>query len=253
LSTSSNIWIQCAGDSRVAALRVDAWRVVESQHQISTRKLVDSDAEQQMLEQLIDNAKPPERTRGALHYLLFTPFRYPPLRYGSRFGSRREPGIWYGAEVLRTAFAEVAYYRLLFLEGTTADLGLLQTELTSFRALVKTERGIDLTNDPFTKFTNELRSKTSYDASQALGSAMRNAGVEAFRYVSARDEEAGICVAVLSPAAFGRRVPRQLETWHCVATRARVEFVRRDYFAREAWQFERAAYLLDGVLPSPAV
>jgi len=29
---------------------VEPWRVVEAQHQVSTRKLVDSDAEQQVLE-----------------------------------------------------------------------------------------------------------------------------------------------------------------------------------------------------------
>jgi hypothetical protein len=172
----SNIWIQCAGDSNTRELRLDPWRVVESQHQISTRKLVDSDAEQQLLEQLIDAAKPPERTRGRLHYLLFTPFRYPPLRYGSRFGARHEPGIWYGSEMLRTAFAEVAYYRLLFLEGTAADLGLLQTELTAFRASVRTQRGIDLTAEPFAEFESVLASPVSYAETQALGAAMRECG-----------------------------------------------------------------------------
>src|SRR5260370_1119544 len=84
----------------------------------------------------------PRRAAGAgLDSLLFTPFRYPPLRHGSRFGSRYERGIWYGAETLRTAFAEVAYYRLLFLEGTEADLGLLQTDLSAFSVRVRTHRG----------------------------------------------------------------------------------------------------------------
>jgi hypothetical protein len=250
--TLSNIWIQCAGDSSTRELRLEPWRVVESQHQISTRKLVDSDAEQQLLEQLIDAAKPPERTHGPLHYLLFTPFRYPPLRYGSRFGSRHQPGIWYGSETLRTAFAEVAYYRLLFLEGTAADLGLLQTELTAFRAAVRTQRGIDLTAEPFARFESVLASPVSYTDTQALGTAMREAGVEAFRYRSARDAERGVNVGVMVAAAFGRRVPRDLETWHCTATRELVELVRRDYFARAAFNFNRDEFLVDGALPSPA-
>jgi hypothetical protein len=249
----SNIWIQCAGDSNTRTLRLEPWRVVESQHQISTRKLVDSDAEQQLLEQLIDAAKPPERTRGRLHYLLFTPFRYPPLKYGSRFGSRHEPGIWYGSETLRTAFAEVAYYRLLFLEGTAADLGLLQTELTAFRAAVRTQRGIDLTADPFAQFESVLASPVSYAETQGLGAAMRDAGVEAFRYRSARDVGKGVNVGVIMPAAFGRRAPRELETWHCTDTRDVVEVVRRDYFARAAFDFSRGEFLVDGTLPSPAV
>lgn len=244
--------MQCAGDSRLRALRLEPWRVVESQHQVSTRKLVDSDAEQQLLEQLIEAAKPREQTRGRMHYLLFTPFRYPPLRYGSRFGTRFESGIWYGSETLRTAFAEVSYYRLLFLEGSAADLGLVQTELTAFRAGVRTTRGIDLTLKPFREHEPVLASPVSYRETQALGGAMRGAHVEAFRYRSARDAERGVNVGVLVPAAFGRRQPRGLETWHCAATRARVELVKRDYFTRDAFAFERAEFLVEGVLPLPA-
>ena len=91
---SSSIWTQCAGDSRQRPLRLSAWRVVEAQHQVSTRKLVDTLEEQSLLEDLIDAAKPPDPTQGRLHYLLSTPFRYPPLRHGSRFGTRHEPGLW---------------------------------------------------------------------------------------------------------------------------------------------------------------
>src|SRR5207245_1032206 len=101
---------------------------VEAQHQVSTRKLVDTLEEQALLEELIDRAKPPDSTRGRLHYLLSTPFRYPPLRHGSRFATRQERSLWYGSETRRTAFAEVAYYRLVFLEGTRADLGAVSTQ-----------------------------------------------------------------------------------------------------------------------------
>ena len=128
---SSSIWTQCAGDSELRPLRLSPWRAVEAQHQVSTRKLVDTLEEQQLLEELIDASKPPDATRGRLHYLLATPFRYPPLRHGSRFGTRQERGIWYGAETRRTLFAEVAYYRLIFLEGTRADLGAVVTQLTA--------------------------------------------------------------------------------------------------------------------------
>src|SRR5215208_6155464 len=106
---SSSIWTQCAGDSELRPLRLTPWRAVEAQHQVSTRKLVDSVEEQHLLEDLIDRAKPPDRTAGRVHYLLATPFRYPPLRHGSRFGTRFERGLWYGAESPRTMFAEVAY------------------------------------------------------------------------------------------------------------------------------------------------
>jgi hypothetical protein len=183
---------------------------------------------------------------------LFTSFRYPPLRHGSRFGSRHERGIWYGSETLRAALAEVAYYRLLFLEGTQADLAPLDADLSAFDVRVKTQRGIDLTAKPFDCWRSELASKTSYAATQSLGSAMREAGVEAFRYVSARDAAGGINVGVFAPSAFAARRPRRLQAWHSVATRDVVEFSKRDYFSREVHRFPREQFLVRGSLPSPA-
>lgn len=248
---SSSIWTACAGGSELRPLAVEAWRVVEAQHQIATRRLVATDAEQQVLEELIERMKPPEPTRGRLHYLLFTPFRYPPLRHGSRFGRRTERGIWYGSERLDTAFAEVAYYRLLFLEGTAADLGVVDTALTAFRIALKTDAGVDLTIAPFAAYDAELANPASYGASQPVGSAMRDTGVQAFRYRSARDTQGGTNIGAFDPHVFGRRQPRDLQTWHCTATRARVEVLRRDYFRRSSLTFERAQFLVNDLLPPP--
>lgn len=250
---SSTIWTQSAGGSELRRLALKPWRVVEAQHLIATRKLVDSDAEQALLEEMLERHKPPVPDSPRLHYLLFTPFRYPPLRRGSRFGTRWERGVWYGSEQLRSAFAEVAYYRLLFLEGTAADLGLVEADLTAFRATVKTGRGIDLTREPFDRWRAELMSKTSYAATQALGTAMREAGVEAFRYRSARDVAGGVNVGVFTPRAFASTRPHDLETWHASATRLSVEISRRDYFVRESHRFPREDFLVRGALPKPAV
>jgi len=249
---SSSIWTQCAGDSRLRPLRVDAWRVVEAQHQVSTRKLVDTAAEQSLLEDLIEGVKPPDRTGGALHYLLSTPFRYPPLRHGSRFGARHQPSLWYGSERVDTALAEVAYYRLVFLEGTSAALDVLTTTLTAFRARASSDRGVDLAAPPFDAHRASIVSPTHYDATQALGDAMRAAGVELFRFPSARAPN-GINVGAFSPAVFARAKPRAFETWHCVASRALVELSKRDYFARGSITFAREQFLVDGVLPTPAI
>ena len=249
---SSSIWTQCAGASRIRPLQRAPWRAVEAQHQISTRKLVDSLEEQALLEQLIETAKPPDRTRGRLHVLLATPFRYPPLRHGSRFGRRHEPGIWYGSEARRTLFAEVAYYRLVFLEGTRADLDGVTTTHTAFRVSMRTVRGVDLTAPPFDRHRAAIASRSEYEASQALGAAMRDAGVEAIRFPSARDAEGGVNVAAFSPAAFGTATPRDLETWHCTATRELVELVRHDYFAPRSFTFFRETFLVEGRLPAPA-
>lgn len=250
---SSSIWTGCAGTSEIRPLALDPWRVVESQHQIATRRLVDDDEEQEVLEELLERSKPPRTDGTRLHYLLFTPFRYPPLRHGSRFGGRHERGIWYGAEERRTAFAEVAYHRLLFLEGTDADLGTLEVDLTAFRARVRTACGIDLTRPPFDRFRATLASKWSYRATQPLGTAMREAGVEAFRFPSARDVLGGTNVAVFAPQAFAARRPHALESWHCVAGRDAVEFSKRDYFARPRHRFPRGDFLVRGELPSPGI
>ena len=250
---SSSIWTRCAGDSEIRPLHNSPWRVVEAQHQVSTRKLVDSAEEQALLEDLIDRVKPPDATGGRLHYLLFTPFRYPPLAHGSRFSGRHERGIWYGSVERRSAFAEVAYYRLLFLEGTQASLGTVTTALTAFTARVRTLRGVDLVAPPFDAYRRAIASPTSYASSQALGGAMRGAGVEAFRYPSARDTEGGINVGVFVASVFGNTKPKSLETWHCSTTRERVEITQGDYFKRDRFAFPRAQFLVKGILPAPAI
>lgn len=250
---SSSIWTRCAGDSELRLLHVAPWRVVEAQHQVSTRKLVDSVEEQALLEEMIDRVKPPDQTSGRLHYLLFTPFRYPPLPHGSRFGRRHERGIWYGSLERRSAFAEVAYYRLLFLEGTHAQLGTVETALTAFAARVRTAKGIDLVAPPFDAHRRAIASPTSYSSTQPLGTAMRDAGVEAFRYPSARDTAGGINVGVIAPAVFGNAKPKSLETWHCAASRERVEVTQGDYFKRDSFAFPRSQFLVQGVLPAPAL
>ena len=51
---SPSIWTRCAANSKPRRLKLKACRVVESQYVISTRKLVDTDDEQQLLETLID-------------------------------------------------------------------------------------------------------------------------------------------------------------------------------------------------------
>ena len=249
---SSSIWTRCAGDSELRALRLSPWRVVEAQHQLSTRKLVDSVEEQELLEELIDSVKPPDATNGRLHYLLFTPFRYPPLRHGSRFGARHARGIWYGSETRATALTEVAYYRLLFLEGTQGVLGAVVTPLTAFTVKARSSRGIDLVAMPFATHRRSIASPTSYDSSQALGAAMRAAGVELFRYPSARDPN-GVSVGAFVPTVFGAAKPQKYETWHCTATRERVEYARSDYVGRETLVFAREAFLVAGALPAPAL
>jgi hypothetical protein len=252
---AQDLWQSLNGDEHVHSLSARPFRIVESQHLVATRKLVDTDEEQRILEELIDAQKPARKDDAArpLHYLLYTPFRYPPLRHGSRFGTRLEPGIWYGALERRTAFAETAYYRLLFVEGSAAALTPLDLELTVFRVRMKTARGVDLTAPPFAAHESTLSSKSHYDASQALGRAMRAARVEAFMYRSARDIEGGTNVGLFSALAFTERKPSGVETWWCRVERERVEFAKKSHFERDSTAFSREEFLVGGRLPSPAV
>lgn len=252
---SSSIWTQCAGRSKVKPLRADAWRVVENQYQVSTRKLVDSQAEHELLEHILESQKPP-LPRGPLwdhlHFLLSTPFRYPPLRHGSRFRRLSDPGVWYGSLNIETALTETAYLRLRLLNETAAEIQS-ETQLTAFCARVKTARGVDLTAAPFKNHTSKISNKSSYAFSQALGADMREAGVEAALYASARMEN-GRNIAVLSPQAFADKTPdfSEFQTWFCLATRLRVDFRLRSFSDPAALSFERRRFEVGGKLPSPS-
>jgi hypothetical protein len=250
----SNIWTRCGGRSNLRALSGRAWRVVESQHLFATRKLVDSDEEQALLEEMIEEVKPP--SAGApptLHYLLFTPFRYPPLKHGSRFGTRAEPGIWYGSLTHGTAFAEKAYYLFVFLEGTEADLTPLESDVSIFQAAYQTRRGVDLRRGAFARFAGAISSPSHYDDSQALGRDMRADGAEAFVYVSARDPEGGANVGLFVREALASRKPSVPESWRCVVTRDRFEVMKEDVFQSASFAFPRKVFEVDGRLPAPAL
>ena len=148
---SSPTWTPAGLSSELRPYERRVWRLVEAQHVVSTRKLVDSLAEQETLEDLIEATKPaiPSECRG-LHYLLSTPFRYPPLPNGSRFRRAGQPGVFYAAEESRTAAAEKAFYRLLFFaESPETPWPVNPSEHTGFSVGVYSPRSLDLTKPPF--------------------------------------------------------------------------------------------------------
>jgi hypothetical protein len=252
---SPSIWTECAGDSEIRPLSVTARRAVEAQHVVSTARLVDTLEEQAALERMLERVKPapldalPAR---ALHYLLAAPFRYPPLRHGSRFSTRSERSVLYGSVALNTCLREVAYYRFLFLEGTTAALERIAVDLTIFRFRARTRRGIDLTRGRFAAIRSRIAAPDRYDETQQLGRDLRAASVQIARYPSARDPAQGTNVAVFSPSALQSSVPEDPETWHCITTRLAVELLRRDPLERRRARFERNSFLVNGALPHPA-
>ena len=146
----------------------------------------------------------------------------------------------------------MAYYRLLFLDGTAAGLGTVSLELSAFQAALRTRRGVDLTAPLFAVHAARISSKTSYVSSQRLGRDMRESGVEVALYMSARDRDRGKNVALFAPA-FARRNPSALSTWVCTATRQRVEMSKKDVFRKQHFAFDRNEFEVGGVLPAPAL
>lgn len=245
----SEIWAACEGPKHLGSRYLQAWRVIEGQHKIPTRKLVDTLEEHELLEQILDQSKPPppHPSFAHLHYLLYTPFRYPPLRHGSRFGTRAEPSLWYGSFDVDTALAERGYYRLLFLDGTAAALEPLVVDETAFAATVDTTAFIDLTAGPFARFEAQISAPDTYVQSQPLGGAMRADQVAAFLFVSARAKPRGLNIALFKPT-FAAWTPTAYEGWKCTATRAAAEF--RSLSGR-LLQFGRAQFEVAGRLPAP--
>ena len=129
----------------------------------------------------------------------------------------------------------------------------MSTPLTLFRVKLRSPRGVDLTVPPFAAHRRAIASPERYDSSQALGAAMRAAGVELFRYPSARDPNGGANVGAFTPEVFGRAKPRDFESWQCTATHDVVELAKRDYFGRAVLTFARETFLVSGELPAPAV
>ncbi len=250
---AAGLWAASAAAQHIAPFDARAYRVVESQETVATMTLVDNRDEQALLEELLDASKPPlaPDLRG-LHYLLAAPFRYPPLKYGSRFGARHERSLFYGSANLGTAFAECAYYRLVFLSGPRqAFSDDLITFHTAFSVVVRSERGLDLCQPAFSAITPILRSASDYQRAQQFGSAMRAAGVDAFSYYSARATgDEAINIGVFSPAALNNQIDNSA-AWVCISNRQQIRWV--DPLHRSAMAFAREQFEIDGQLPQPAL
>lgn len=206
---------QAPSTSDFITYQATVFRMVEAQHRISTSRLTDSLAEEERLERLVEEVKPPmpEMARG-LHYLLATPFRYG-HRSASRFRQAGErPGIFYGSETTKTCVVEMAYWRLRFFAASPeALLSTTTTEYFMFGIGVAAERTLDLTRPPFARQRAKWTDKSSYDACQRFAALGRSIATQLIRYESARDQ-GGFNVALFDPACFTAQVPSSEGTWH---------------------------------------
>ena len=214
---------------------------MEAQHVASTLRLVDSLEEQRVLEELLEASKPaiPPAAQ-ALHYLMFTPFRYPAPR-GSRFRGWTDPGVFYGAESVRTACAELGYWRWRFLSDSAGLAQLGPAPQTLFEVGVATT-AVDLERPPFSRDARLWKNPSDYSATQAFGTVARAADVGLIRYASVRDPAGGRCGAVLRPDALSPPRPvSPTQSW-ILTVNADYAIWQRD---REAHQFDMRAWRRD--------
>jgi hypothetical protein len=208
-------------------------------------KIVDTLAEQALLEEVLETTKPPVPPECQhLHYLLSTPFRYAaPYPAGSRF--RRAgftSGVFYASSTPATAIAELAFRRLLFYADSPATPWPKIGEYTTFSARFRTTAGLDLTVPPLSEDEDRWMHRSDYAACQAFADRAREAGVEAVRYRSAR-VAGGINVALLTCRTFTSREPLDRQTWRIDIGRSGVRALCDHPEAR--LEFDRGAFADD--------
>lgn len=216
------------------------WRGVETQYLSATTLLVDTVAEHDVLEGMLEASKPPlpaERMPGQ-HYLLVTPFRYAPQR-SSRFRAVGQRGVWYGSRELRAACAEVAYWRMEFILDS---IGLRDDKIVSqhtFFAAHVAGVGIDLTRPPWVAARAVWTDGRDYSGTQRLAAAATTAGIQVVQYESVRSPR-DTNFAVFTPAALTQPdggLSATQQPWDCIAMKERAIMVKRgDPSQRFEWE-----------------
>lgn len=223
------------------------WRVVEAQHHVSTLKLTDTNAEQALLEKLIESTKPavpPECEH--LDYLLATPFRYyPPYPVGSRFRrSGATQGVFYASENVETAVAETAFWRLLFYaESPSTPWPANAGEYTAFSCEYATGRSIDLTRPPFDKKSALWSDPTNLESCQDLADMARAERIDVLKYMSVRDPRHRMNVALLTCRAFSRANESGRQTWRIHLSAGGVRAICE--MPKQTIDFDRSTFAAD--------
>lgn len=248
------IWIPDALRSEQKPVEQVFWRCVEAQHVVSTLQLVDTLDEQRLLEDILEETKPPVPTECAgLHYLYMTPFRYGLYPNGSRFRKAGPtPGVYYVSEAPSTAIIETAFHLLLFYADSPGTPFPSQpSEHTAFDVPVKTQSAIDLTRKPFSDASDIWMHPSNYDPCQQLEEAARAEDIEIIRYASVRDPDHKPNAVILTCTAFAATAPTEHQTWRLWFNKAGVhaicEFQGEKFsVAAEEWKHDdRLSILFD--------
>ena len=234
-------------------LDTELTRIVETQEFAATTQLVDDLEEQSLLEELIDGVKPDYR-KGTenLHYLISTPFRYPPLKYGSRFGDITIPSYFYGSENLQTALSECAFYRFVFLDDMNEPyINPIKSEHMSFSVNIESSTTADLTKVTSANLIEMLCSPENYFFTQQLGKYLtQECSATAIRFYSARAKQTkGVNIAVTKPEVITSKKPINNVNWFCHTTNKKISFNAQ---GSRPTSFYIEDFLVNGKLPNIA-
>ena len=222
-------------------MQVEALRSVEKQSRIATAAWTDNSDEQLRLEELIEDSKPPmDAEVERLDWLLRPAFRYPPLPYGSRFGTADLRGILYLSLSPLALAAETDYYAHVFMSGIAEPT---DEELNVERSVIGVQCNLDRCADVRTLPAGgqeELLSVVSWDASQQFGASIRTSGGQAICYPSARlpspSRDEHLNLAVFDPSAV-TGAPRSITSFSVHVGKSEVHV--QDPLRREAYRFDR--------------
>ena len=223
------IWTADVLQSNFRPYAQTVWRVVEAQHIASTMKLVDTLSEQKILEDELEAVKPqiPPHAE-SLHYLLARPFAFQDYPRASRFRpSGISEGVYYAAEHVETAIAEMSFSRLLFFTESPACSWPTQPgDYTAFSVPIATQNAIQVSD---LQDGHKALHPHDYSKSQELALKIRQASGDTIIYRSARDPKHRNNVALLTSDPFQSKTPKQpTQTWIMHIQRGRVR-ARRDF------------------------
>lgn len=178
-----------------------------------------------------------------------TPFRYPPLISGSRFGRTHQRHLFYGARALETALTERSFHALRMLEDSPLPRGCRVRRLqTAFTVEITAERGLSLQKHLTAEALATITDPSSYEASQRCGDAIRERGVQAFEVPSARSPQTPPAVGVLTPYAFSS-TPFDFQDWSLEISAEGVTAV--SFAGGLQGTYTRDQFLVDGIWPVP--
>jgi hypothetical protein len=225
-------------------------RIVETQEYSATLSLVSNLDEQSVLEQILDDYKPPYAygTENR-HYLISSPFRYPPLEYGSRFGSRLEPSYFYASETIECCLAEAAFYRFMLLEGTVVPCpNTITSKHDLFYVNVWSNAAVDLCNIEDSEIQNALQNPSSYQTTQHVGKYCREQSATLLRYYSARCNSGGSNVAVDNHTVIASQTPFNVTSYMCEldGKNGKVRFLAPRAFPLT---YQKSMFMVNGQFP----